>query len=337
MKFAIWGEPQVEKIDQFTEQLQLAADSGVSKVLGCIYNTAQAKYSSKVSTVSSSLTEDYLIPEVAKHKMSLHAWVMMMRYTAEDRASKSQWFSSNRLGESSCDKPPYVDYYRWLSPFSAEARDYLHQLIEEIAKLDIHGIHLDYIRYSDRFLPPGLLHLYNLEESSKVEPRFDYGYHPEALKSFEEIYGYKPLSADIEDEKWLQFRLDAITEIVEDAAGIARIHGKEFSAAVFPNPQSARSMVLQDWGNWPLNVAYPMIYHKFYKQPYHWVATEYRECRSLFSNGRVVPGVFLPDFSPEELESCLYELKDQGVAEVALFDLPMLRPELAKIVAEFAS
>ena len=336
MKFAIWGEADKTKTQEFTQQLTRAKNAGIKKILACIYNTAEAKFNSKVCYDSHDLLETYLLPETQKHGLELHAWVMMMRYTARDKFQKDKWFSVNRLGESALDKPQYVDYYRWLSPFVPEVQQYLYNLIEEISQLEVSGVHLDYIRYCDRLLPPGLLHLYDLTESDQFEARFDYGYHLLAIQKFIEQEGYNPLEVDINDGKWKQFRLDEISKIVKNCGEIVKKQSKVFSAAIFPNPNTAPKNVLQDWGSWPLDEAYPMIYHKFYKQDYHWVAEEYQICKQLSSAKTMIPGISLGDFTPEELRNCLHELKDMAVLEVSLFDIGALSQELANVIQDFA-
>ena len=337
MKFAIWGEADKTRTREFSQQLARAKNAGISKILNCIYNTAEAKFISKVCYDSHDLLETYLLPETQKHGLELHAWVMMMRYTARDKFQKGKWFSVNRLGESALDKPQYVDYYRWLSPFVAEVQEYLYQLIEEISQLEVSGVQLDYIRYCDRLLPPGLLHVYNLTKSNQFEARFDYGYHPLAVQKFMEKEGYNPVEADINEDKWKKFRLDAISEIVENCAEIVKRQNKIFSAAVFPNPQTAPQNVLQDWGSWPLDAAYPMLYHKSYQQDYHWIAKEYKYCKQLSSAKEIIPGIYLPDFTPEELRDCLHELKNIAVSEVSLFDIGALSQELADVLQDFAT
>ena len=336
MKFAIWGEATANAEDVFTRGLDLACEAGITRILPCLYNTREAKFSSKTAQASTDLFERYLLPLAQERQLEVHAWVMMLRYGADDAQSKAHWFAHNRRGQSSLEYPQYVDYYTWLSPFVAEVQAYLHNLICEIAQLEVAGVQLDYIRYCDRFLAPGLLPLYNLKETTQLNPSFDYDYHPAALAAFEEKYQYNPLDVDIRDHRWQTFRLDAISAIVRNCGEIVRAQGKQLSAAVFPHPGNAPDMVLQDWGAWPLDAAYPMIYHKFYNRDYHWVAEEYKRCRQQSQAKKVIPGIFLPDFVPQELHDCLEELQDAAVTEVSLFELGALTPERAKVIKRFS-
>ena len=45
----------------------------------------------------------------------------------------------------------------------------------------------------------------------------------------------------------------------------AHAGGKTISAAVFPGPSRAKTMVRQDWGRFKLDAYFPMLYHTFYE------------------------------------------------------------------------
>jgi len=46
---------------------------------------------------------------------------------------------------------------------------------------------------------------------------------------------------------------------------------KLITAAVFLSPEMSRQMVRQDWSNWKLDIALPMLYHNFYRQNLEWI------------------------------------------------------------------
>ena len=52
----------------------------------------------------------------------------------------------------------------------------------------------------------------------------------------------------------------------------AHAGGKMISAAVFPGPSLARTMVRQDWGRFKLDAYFPMLYHTFYEAGPEFVA-----------------------------------------------------------------
>lgn len=71
------------------------------------------------------------------------------------------------------------------------------------------------------------------------------------------------LKYPMEDQSWINFRLDAISRVVDQITKAVKADGKAISAAVFPGPSMAKKMVRQDWGNWSLDAYFPMIYNGF--------------------------------------------------------------------------
>ena len=80
--------------------------------------------------------------------------------------------------------------------------------------------------------------------------------------------GY-PLRPDI--GAWRQYRYDTITAVVAQLADVTHRAGKLLTAAVFPTPDIARTLVRQDWTKWKLDAALPMVYNGFYKEGVPWV------------------------------------------------------------------
>ena len=90
--------------------------------------------------------------------LEIHTWMWTTnRGDQWIRDHHPDWYMVSRSGKSCFDKPPYVDYYRWISPVIPGVQDYL---CEQAAKLASHpavsGVHLDYVRYPDVILPRGL-------------------------------------------------------------------------------------------------------------------------------------------------------------------------------------
>ena len=141
------------------------------------------------------------------------------------------------------------------------------------------GIHLDYIRHPDAILPSGLWKKYNIVQD-KVYPPYDYGYSEYERNQFKLKYGADPMTMKDPklEEPWLQFRCDMVTGLVNGyLAPAARAKGKTITAAVFPGPSMARTMVRQDWGKWNLDAFLPMLYNSFYNAGPEWVEQETRE------------------------------------------------------------
>jgi len=67
----------------------------------------------------------------------------------------SSWYVVNGKGESSIDKPAYVDDYNRLCPSNPEVVEFMKKRVQELCAIDgLAGVHLDYIRYPDVVLAP---------------------------------------------------------------------------------------------------------------------------------------------------------------------------------------
>lgn len=262
-------------------------------------------------------------PIAKKHGIALHAW-MWITNNGSIAAEHPEWLDYNAKGESLKDKKAYVDYYKFLSPIIPGVRDAIVAQVEKMAAVDgVESISLDYCRYVDAILPSGLWKNYGIVQD-KVYPQWDYGYHPEMIAAFEAKYGYNPqkLADPTKDEKWLQFRLDAVNELVGMIKKAISAHGVKLSASPFPTPEMSRGMVYQDWGAWPLDIAFPMIYHGFYGGGLDWVTKCVKDCRAQMNpNGELCLGTFVGDFKNSDftLEQAIGAALDNGATGFSLF------------------
>lgn len=257
--------------------------------------------------------------------LEAHRWKWTMNRGDEYiMKNHPEWYAKNRKGESSWDKPAYVQYYRFACPNN---EDFVKYLIEDYAKEAekqyIDGIHLDYVRYPDVILPVGLWKNYGIQQTQEL-PEYDYCYCETCRKKFKDLKGVDPMDLQfpMESQSWINFRLDAITNVVDQIT--ERIHGmgKPISAAVFPGPSMAKRMVRQDWGNWNLDAYFPMIYNGFYNEDVDWIGTSTRESvKTLNGRGKVYSGVFFPDIKAKFAEACGHAF-NAGASGIAFFDGP---------------
>ncbi len=263
-----------------------------------------------------------------KYDIDIHAWIWTLNRPGDSTAAKNpDWYAVNRNGDNSYDYRAYVNYYQWLSPFSEGAREHIRNNITEVAKAKgVKSVHLDYVRYVDVILGADLQPKYDLIQDRQF-PEYDYGYHPEARRQYKEIFGVDPMDMENPElsTEWLQFRLNAVTTLVNDLAEIAHENDKLLTAAVFPFPVMSRQMVRQDWASWNLDIALPMLYQNFYRQNLNWIefATEQgiREAHGRFD---IMPGLYLPGLTDEELEIAIRKAKAGGGIGVSLFDVGAL-------------
>ena len=279
-----------------------------------------------------------LIPVAQTFNIKVHAWIWTLNRPNDSTAMlHPEWYAVNRAGKNSLEYRAYVDYYQWLSPFHPGAREYIKSNVRELAELDgLASIHLDYVRYVDVILGADLQPKYNLVQDHEM-PEYDYGYHPIARKEFKALFGYDPI--DLEHPElsieWRQFRLNAITSLVNELSDIAHQKGHRITAAVFPFPEMSRQMVRQAWNDWNLDAAYPMLYHNFYRESVNWIGFAAQQgVRDV--DFPVFGGLYIPAFENEkDLEKALNLLKEAGASGVSIFTADGLSKEQRKVLREF--
>lgn len=212
------------------------------------------------------------------------------------------------------------------------AKDYL-----QMARLPyVDGMHLDYIRYPDVILPVSLWQNYGIEQTKELA-EYDFCYCEVCRAKFKELTGRDPLDVKFpqEDQSWINFRLDAITNVVKTIADTVRGNGYYLSSAVFPGPTMAKKMVRQDWGNWSLDAYFPMIYNGFYNEGPSWIGRSVSEgVVALDGRADLFAGLMCPDLANgDDFERALDEAFGNGASGVSFFDGP--QPEQLKVLREY--
>ena len=313
--FGVWGNYQDRSNKEWFEYFDKYTDAGITDYF-----------------IQGSRENIQKLANIVKGRnINLHAWVWVMNRPGDMVAAEHpEWYSVNRNGQNSNDYRPYVNYYRWVSPFSEGARTHIKKVMESYAEIEgIASVHLDYVRYCDVILPKMLQPKYGLNQTTEM-PEYDFGYHPNAIKGFKEKYGVDPFSLDHPEEsmEWRQFRLDKLTSLVNEIAEIVHSKGKKLSAAVFPYPEISRKMVRQDWSAGDLDIACPMNYHNFYGEELDWIKTS-------VSNGvgeterklDYRSGLFIGSLSPDELKIAIGQSREGGANGVVLFSVNALTEE----------
>jgi hypothetical protein len=266
--------------------------------------------------------DDREFAAVKESGLELHTWMWTVnRGDQWIRDHHPDWYQVSRTGKSCFDKPPYVDYYRWISPVIPGVQRFLEDRVAELARHEaVSGVHLDYVRYPDVILPRGLWAHYGLDQTEEL-PEYDFCYSPHTREAFKKASGRDPMDIldPAHDVEWLHFRYDSVTHLVQKLAAVAHGHGKKITAAVFPTPRMARKICRQDWDKWPLDAACPMTYHSFYLQPVEFVG----EC--VLENIQAVrfpiyAGLYMPDLSHTvDFEKALRVARHNGASGVSLF------------------
>ena len=276
-----------------------------------------------------------LIPLANEFNIKTHAWMWTLNRPNDSIAMQHpEWYAVNRLGHNSLDYRAYVDYYQWLSPFHPGAREHIKQKVELLAKVKgLSSIHLDYIRYVDVILGADLQPKYNLIQEKEM-PEYDYDYHPLAREGFKAIFNKDPGEFDHPElsTEWRQFRLNAITTLVNEIAEIAHKEDQKITAAVFPFPEMSRQMVRQAWDDWHLDAAFPMLYNNFYRENINWIgfATE-QGVRDV--DFPIIAGLYAPALrEPADLERAIRLVKEKGAVGVSIFTADNLSVEQNNVI-----
>jgi uncharacterized lipoprotein YddW (UPF0748 family) len=275
-----------------------------------------------------------LVPLAVEKNIKIHAWMWTLNRPNDTIANKHpEWYAVNRAGKNSLEYRAYVDYYQWLSPFHPEAREYIKNNVRKLMKVEgLASIHLDYVRYVDVILGADLQPKYGLIQDHEM-PEYDYGYHPIAREGFKAIFGKDPQDFEHPElsTEWKQFRLNAVTTLVNEIAELVHENGHKLTAAVFPFPEMSRQMVRQAWNDWNLDAAYPMLYNNFYRENINWIG---------FATEQGVRDVDFPIFSglfnsalknPDDLELAIRLAKEKGAQGISIFTADNLSNEQKEI------
>ncbi len=274
--------------------------------------------------------------------IKIHAWMWTLNRPNDTIANKHpKWYAVNRKGQNSLEYHPYVDYYQWLSPFHPEVREHIKNNVMKLVAINgLASIHLDYVRYCDVILGADLQPKYHLVQDKEM-PEYDFGYHPIAREGFKKLFGYDPI--DIEhpelSTEWRQYRLNAITSLVNELVEIAHKKNQKMTAAVFPFPEMSRQMVRQAWNDWNLDAAYPMLYQNFYRENINWIGFATKQGISDV-DFPIYSGLYCPALKkPEDLEKAIRLAKENGAKGISIFTADNLSEEqkavLIKLKGEF--
>ncbi|HEX9828007.1 MAG TPA: family 10 glycosylhydrolase [Flavobacteriaceae bacterium] len=265
---------------------------------------------------------EQLVPLATEKDIKVHAWMWTLNRPNDTIANKHpDWYAVNRNGQNSLEYRAYVDYYQWLSPFHPKAREYIKNNVRKLAKVKgLASIHLDYVRYVDVILGADLQSKYGLVQDHEM-PEYDYGYHPIAREGFKKIFGKDPMEMEHPElsPEWRQYRLNAVTSLVNEIANIAHESHNNLTAAVFPFPEMSRQMVRQAWNDWNLDAAYPMIYNNFYRENVNWIGfvTEQDVHDVDFP---IYSGLYAPALKdPADLEKAIRLAKEKGAKGISIF------------------
>ena len=317
MHYSIWMNSNDRKKDDWKHDFSKLQKAGISNIF----------LSGKEEDLENALKYS------ADFNIQIHNWIFTMICNDKDIIKNHpDWFTVNGLGKRSHENPQYVGYYKWLCPTNPEVQEYLKERIEKLCTIsELAGIHMDYIRYCDVILPIGLQPNYNLIQT-KEEPQFDYCYCEHCRSAFKQKSGINPvdLADPAENQAWLQFRYDSITNIVNMLAEIIHAHNKIATAAVFPTIMQKN--VRQEWHKWRLDAVYPMLYHSCYNEDISWIKNEVQKGKQLLQSTKLHSGLYVPSIEPSKLTQAIKFTVDGSADGVSLFDFNAMKDEHWKVI-----
>jgi len=259
-----------------------ASDKDFDIVFLQVRTRGDALYNSKIVQKNTKVSKEFDPLEYAinlGHELDLevHAWVntyiLWSGRTEPDNPShlyftRRDWTEANHYGKMDwridLSLPPAPEWEGvFLAPTHPDVNPYLRSVVLEIINhYDIDGIHLDYVRFQDDF--------YGYNATGEQIYANQYGIDPMDIARgiISPRFGWSIEEADSIQNTWASFKQQKITELVKgirDDIDHFRPNVK-LSAAVKPNPQTARLRWSQDWTDWIsdgiLDFAVPMNYYK---------------------------------------------------------------------------
>jgi len=339
-KHFVWMRPSLTRTPaEWRREFSLMRASGIHGIIPEIYNGRQAFFQSTRLPVRAAWLES-TIPFATEAGLEVHAWMWCMPCSI-DRVIKEHpdWYNVNARGESAWDKPAYVDYYKFLDPARPEVRAFIRDTVRELAAIrGLSGVHLDYIRHPDAILPSGLWSKYGIVQD-RVYPSYDYGYTDYSRRAFKTRTGIDPaeLTNPESNAAWLQYRLDTVVDLVNEyLVPAAHAGGKVISAAVFPGPSLAKTMVRQDWGRFHLDALFPMLYHTFYEAGPEFVGRYTSEAVRTVK-APVYSGLFVSPLGADEFTTTVKTALSSGASGVSIFDAGAMNADRWALLAKALS
>src|SRR5262249_41737548 len=154
-------------------------------------------------------------------------------------------------------------------------------------------------------------------------PAYDYGYTEYSRRQFKTKHGVDPLELQDPESNtaWFQYRLDSVVDLVNDyLVPAAHAKGTKITAAVFPGPSRARTMVRQDWGRFQLDAFFPMLYHTFYEAGPEFVK-QYTDEAVRTVKAPVYSGLYIAPLEAVDFTKTIETAFAGGANGVSLFDI----------------
>ena len=224
-----------------------------------LYNSELVPKHEKLDSIFDPL--NYILEKVDSTDIEIHAWFNTYILWSSDKKpinenhlyyNCEECFEVDLNGKSDISIPLHQIHSKswegiYLSPLNPDVNTHLLNVINELIKnYNIHGIHLDYLRYQDNFYG------YNQYGLKEFEDKFLI--NPVDLKRgiISERFGYNKEYVDSMQTNWEQFKINKITQFVRSIKYLILNDSLNLkvSAAVKPDMLEAKYRWFQDWESW---------------------------------------------------------------------------------------
>lgn len=210
----------------------------------------------------------------------------------------------------------------FLSPVDPAAADYLAQVVGElVARYDVDGVHLDYVRYPNEDFD------YSRRALALFAADIDRAAGAPEARRLRARAATDPLVyAEQFPERWREFRRARLTALVLRlrAAVRARRPNAVLSAAVVPDPEEASAHRLQDWRRWAAAGAIDVVCPMAYASDASTFTTQLEAATRGAGVRRLWAGIGAYRLSPAQTIESIHVARRLGAAGVVLFSYDSL-------------
>jgi uncharacterized lipoprotein YddW (UPF0748 family) len=273
----------------------------------------------------------YMLTRAREVGIEVHAWINVYFAWSNGQLAPPdghivrvhpEWLESNSAGTRMDGRP--VDDWKadgiegyYISPFSAPAREHIVAVVRDLVdQYPVDGVHLDYVRF----------------------PGADYGYGADVRTRFELEWGIDPAdlhgdfagvssvvgaeAAATMDSLWMEKRVQQVDSMV--VAIREAIGDLPLSAAVVPEPGTAREIKGQDWISWIKNrwvdFVVPMAYNHRPEDLLDWVRIVHR----TIGRERLLVGLAIYGGREAWVDRSINILRVDGVSGFSVFSYNVL-------------
>ena len=318
------------------EVVETAKKHGFNHIFAQVRGRGDAYYNSEI-VVRSPFVKGrnfdplrVLINQAHKENIKVHAWVNVYLLWSSEKKPVSENHLLNQHPEWTAraygdviDAKKNRRQFKlqgsegvYLSPGHPQVKKYLLAVFGElIDEYEIDGLHLDYVRY----------------------PGPEYGFNRAAMNSFRDETGVDPelfiesgaeisevmgkASVEAFERQWKNFKLRSISNLVIALKERIKASGKPIllTAAVKPNPVSAREQNYQNWVRWvmsgTLDYAVPMNYNADLTQ----FMNNLESILTLVPADKLIMGIGAFNQNHFDVESKIYKSKSRGIEDFIFF------------------